>query len=311
MAFCTALGQRPPLFDVATLSAYMVDWVVQGFTARSLGGNLSHLRTFARRLRARFPDAESQAWFEIKQLSTALIKVDPTKVSRATVVSLDVIRQILFHLGIYDYEDFKTCPLWALQLATRMLVAHCGCLRGCEHREGLRTNDIVHMDTSVVLLRVAARYGRKKIKYRPARVVALPVSRELLSAGGALCVYLHRVFGRRVPRGDSIIMFPPIAASGLIKREQFINDKTFVAMVRRVAAHTTLSQEDVPRITAHSFRAGGATDLAAGGATSEQIKAQGGWSTECYMVYVRMTRTHKRLMARHLGAALRTAAQWL
>ena len=125
MAFCTALGQRPPLFDVATLSAYMVDWVVQGFTARSLGGNLSHLRTFARRLRARFPDAESQAWFEIKQLSTALIKVDPTKVSRATVVSLDIIRQILFHCGpFYDGRQTVRQTLFHLESLEREHLAH-------------------------------------------------------------------------------------------------------------------------------------------------------------------------------------------
>ena len=66
----------------------------------------------------------------------------------------------------------RSGPPVAELAAAGVLVAHCGCMRGCEHREGLRTRDIVHMDSRVVLLRVAARYGRKKIKYRPARVVA-------------------------------------------------------------------------------------------------------------------------------------------
>ena len=59
--FCTALGFDVPIFDVATLCAFNVDYVSYGNTARSLGGRMTKLRKFAYRAKAPFPLLQSAA----------------------------------------------------------------------------------------------------------------------------------------------------------------------------------------------------------------------------------------------------------
>ena len=65
-----------------------------------------------------------------------------------------------------------------------------------------------------------------------------------------------------------------------------------------------MSPEDLLRVTNHSFRAGGATDCFVGGLSAEFIKAQGGWKTYCFRIYVRPAAQHRWRVAAQLMASV-------
>ena len=309
--FCTALGFDVPQFDVATLCAFNVDYVAYGNTARSLPGRMTRLRKFASRVRAAFPPLRSSDWKEVKEGMDALMKIDPTRPSRATIMSARRCKLVMKAMGIHCFSDLFRCTLFHLQLAARMMICHTACLRGCEHRDGMKQRDVVEATDEYVLIKVAARSSAKKIKHRPARIVALPVYPSLSSAGAIFTVYINAVFNGSVDHNCNGPLFPLIRPGGRVQDIVYdtpTSDKEFIKLVRQYARRTSMHDNDVSRITSHSFRAGGASDLAAGGASDEQIKHQGGWTSLCFRIYIRLDPHHVRSMTTHLQRALLAAS---
>ena len=72
-------------------------------------------------------------------------------------------------------------------------------------------------------------------------------------------------------------------------------------------ARVGMADSDLQRVSNHSFRAGGATDYFVSGLSAERIKLQGGWSTYCFLIYVRPADEHRWRVASALLGALRRA----
>ena len=303
---------RGVAFDRDTLMAYATQYVLSGFTARSVDNNLSKLRRVARRYGCEFPALTSPAWADIKDLLRALKKLDPSETSPAKSFGLHNIGAVLDTIGIRSFADYSTAPLALVQLAVRMLVCHAAMLRGVAHRNGLLVGDVEvgpsTDDFGVVFLRVGARYANRKIKLRPARLAMLPAWESRASAGGALLVYIKRMrFGSHTD-----ILFPFIDPSDQsVYHQRPVTDKQFVKQVRQRARQAGFADADVARVTAHSFRAGGATDYAAAGCSSAFIQSQGGWLSAAWLKYNRPAREHAFALARDIKARTESlVASW-
>ena len=176
-------------------------------------------------------------------------------------------------------------------------------LRGCEHRDGLRVSDVVDCDVyngnGRVLLLIGAREQARKIKTRPPRTVTLPVWNSRISAGAALLIFMERVHAHAAP---SDVLFPFIEYSGRVYGDVAVNDKVFIKTVRPLLLAAGMHDDDVKRFTSHSLRAGGATDNSVANMSQDFIRAQGGWTSDCFMIYVRPQTFHSHFTAQRIAA---------
>ena len=300
-AFCAACGICPVQFTMHIIMDWMTDYCRQGFTARSLSSRLSGLRRYARRLRMPFPALDSYEWADINDLRTALLKIDPTDPKQATVVGLYWIMRVAALIGITTVMDLYTCAPWALQLHTRALVAHCCCLRGVEHRSGLRVGDIQVVTPKFLSLRIADRYSEKKLKLRPGRLCVIPVVKAPWSAGEAMLAYIARLRSSAPP---SAILFPIIdQTSGRLLESQTASDARFIKEFKCRVEAAGMKPKDAKNVSNHSFRAGGATDWSTGGMDENFVQAQGGWTSRCFRIYIRPATHHFFRTAARLVAA--------
>ena len=300
-------GAHAVSFSATFIKAYMTHWVSVGNTARSIAGNLTKLRRAARRMRQPFPAIGTDEWSSIKDLERALLKIDPTLPKRATVFHLRWIVAVLERLGIRTVNDFSIKPLRDVQLAARLLLCHAAMMRGCEHRDGMAMSDIVascvqqgygrvlvHIAPKRQSKRAAARLQLKKLKLRPARTATLAVWPSIKSAGAALLIYLQRLTS---VAPNSAILFPLIDAHGTVHTGLCLSDKQFIKLVVEAATAAGMSKHDAARVTSHSLRAGGATDYAVANMSKDFIRVQGGWTTDCFMIYVRPQTFHSQATA--------------
>ena len=213
--FQRACGRPRGGFTETAILQWMVDYVRQGFTARSLPKRLSALSKYAEKIRAPFPDHTKG---RIKEMRRALEKIDPTDPDRATVFTWYWIMKIMDQRGIRCQDDLRTCPMWECAMFARMLLVHDGCVRGCEHRSGLKLGDIVGIYPTHVMVKIAARTSEKKMKRHPARYIHLSVTEDRTSAGSALLIYLERRASLRrlamVKGAHCFITVPPGARPG-------------------------------------------------------------------------------------------------
>ena len=294
-------------FGATYIILWLADYVRHGYTARSLGHRLSNLRRSAVQRGMLFPAKDSNSWAAIKDTEHALLKVDPTEPSRATVVGIFWIEKVLDALGITELSDYREGRSSAqdCQLAVRALLAHAGMLRGCEHRSGLLLSDIAMVADSHVQITIAARYSEKKLKTRAGRKVILPIEDGRWSAGAAMVEYINRF---HTGGGDAVLFFD-FDALGRPQRHRRRSDKQFMRRFKPLVLTAGLPPADAKRVTNHSFRAGGATDYFVAGMSAEAIKAQGGWTTYCFLIYVRPAAEHIWRVAARMVSAIRSARQ--
>ena len=287
VAFCTAI-EEPLTFSAPNIIDWMIDWCREGFMADGLNGRLSHLRRFARKMRSPFPGRDSYDWLDIVDVRRALLKIDPSSTQRATVLDLFWITQVIEYIGIKQLSDYQTCKPWACQLAVRLLLTHCCCMRGVEHRTGCRVGDI-RLTTGIYLLfSVAERWSQKKLKMRPGRQCILPRFPHHASAGSAMveyCLRYHRF------SGPQDLLFPRIVM-GEVDRAKASTDAQFISMTKQMLEEVGMKPEDLRHITNHSLRAGGATDWSSAGMSDTFIGDQGGWTSRCFRIYIRPTAVH-------------------
>ena len=301
MLFCQAMGVRAE-YTADNIGDWMVDYCREGFSANSLSGRLTSLRRYARARRADFPHENSYEWADITDLRKALVKIDPTSVTRATLVSVLWLRAVAAYLNLRTLDDLANparCAPWALQLYTRAGMAHCCLLRGVEHRDGLRMGDISIVTPGFAVLQVAERWSTKKQKMKPGRRCVLPMdaSMGISSPGHVLLIYLQRV---RTGCDAESLLFPSITAAGLIREDTPATDADFIRDFKFYLAAAGMDNEALRHVTNHSFRAGGATDWAIGGMPTDFIQRQGGWASDCYKIYVRPTALHCFTTAVHM-----------
>ena len=286
----------------------MTHWVRSGNTARTLDGNLSKLKRFAHRVNIEFIDPSSLEWNEIKDMKRALKKIDPSKPRRATVLTMHWIAKMMDSFRLLSHNDYWRCTLVTLQIFTRILLIHCAMMRGCEHRRGLQYGDIQSItfnadSTGVIIFKVAERYSNKKMKLREARLVILPIWPSRLSAGTAMLIYLDRVHKGSLA---SSTLFCGILQDDTIRRDAYTGDKSFAKTIRAMLTRAGMPAMDVQRISCHSPRAGGATDFSIIGMSQDFIRHQGGWRSDCFMIYVRPQMHHAMSTARSVISAMVT-----
>ena len=143
------------------------------------------------------------------------------------------IERALDYLGIAQLHDLRFCKPWVCQLATRMLLIHAGCMRGCEHRDGCRVSDIVEFTPSHVLFEIAARHSAKKLKLMPSRKVILAVYEHRTSPGAAMRIYYERFFSGATP---STKLFARISQHGELHPTLHSTDRQFIKAIRIVVA---------------------------------------------------------------------------
>ena len=295
-------------YDAVYISWWMADYVRHGFTARSLGSRMGSLRRIAGQRAQEFPAVDSVAWKWLKDTERSLKKIDPTAPSRATVVGIYWIEKVLDKLNIFDLRDLRydRCSAVACQTAVRALLAHAGMLRGCEHRSGLLLSDITTVSNTHVEVRIATRYSEKKKKTCEGRTIVLPVEDARWSAGGALIEYINRFHADG--DGDATLFFA-FSAKGHPLRHKVSSDKDFIKRFKPLVIAAGMPAADQKRVSNHSFRAGGATDYFVAGMSAEAIKAQGGWTTYCFLIYVRSAAEHVWRVAAQMLKAIRHARQ--
>ena len=295
-------------YDAVYISWWMADYVRHGYTSRSLGARMGSLRRIAGQRGLEFPADKSVAWKWLKDTERSLKKIDPTAPSRATVVGIYWIEKVLVKLGIFSLSDLREgrSSAVACQTAVRALLAHAGMLRGCEHRSGLLLSDVTKVSDTHVEVSIAARYSAKKMKTREGRTVILPVEEARWSAGGAMIEYINRFHADG--NGDATLFFA-ISASGHPLRHKRSDDKTFLKRFKPLVIAAGMPAKDQKRVSNHSFRAGGATDYFVAGMSAEAIKAQGGWTTYCFLIYVRPAAEHIWRVAAQMLKAIRHARQ--
>ena len=299
----------PMTYDGFTICWWHSFYCQTGHTARSLGGRRGNLKRTAQRRGMTFPVKGTPGHSMILDTERALKKIDPTEPDRATVVGMAWIDKVLANLGIRTVADYWTCSPSTCQLAVRALLAHSGMLRGCEHRKGLRVSDVVTIEPTHVVVHIAKRYSSKKKKLCEGRHVVLAVEDAIWSAGRALTIFLLRFHGNDA--GDAALFFQ-------VAKNKYTNEETprfdkpasdayFIKRLKAKLRAAGMSKADMQRVSNHSLRAGGATDFSVAGLSHEAIKAQGGWTSYCFLLYVRPAKEHRWRVAVDIMRAVSVA----
>ena len=291
--FVRAMGVQLT-FSAQVIMQFMYDWLAQGFAARTIPGRLSALRRFARRMRMPFPEQDSDEWHDIQDMQRALLKIDPTVAKQATVVDLSWIMRVAAASGITSLQSLLRCHPLVLQQHARALLVHACCMRGCEHRSGMRMMDVQAVTPQFVQVKVASRYSEKKLKLRPGRLCVMPRSPDAWSAGEVMLVYMWRLRHHVHPAS---YLFPLITGAGVVDESKPATAGMFIKEFVRRLRYSGMTVAKCKRVSNHSFRAGGATDWSASGMSDTFIAQQGGWTTDCFRRYIRPTRLHRLTQA--------------
>ena len=303
----SALG-LPTTFESGYIICWLTDYVRHGYRAESLSGRFQAIAKEAERRRMDFPTKPSPGYTSCRDTMKALRKIDPSRTDRATVIGIVDIERCLDHWGIKTIADYTTCDPRHCALAVRALMCHAGMMRGVEHRSGLLVSDITVVSESHVELVIAERYSEKKMKTKPGRVVIMPITEHRWSSGAALVAYLNRFHGKPAVGQRLYFQFRGKGHDAIAMRHRPSTDAQFMRGLKEALRHCSeLKPKELQRVTNHSLRAGGCTDMFVAGLPAELIRAIGGWDTFCFLVYVRPEREHRWKVAAQLVQAIRSA----
>ena len=76
-----------------------------------------------------------------------------------------------------------------------------------------------------------------------------------------------------------------------------VHRQTFISHIKRIAKKAGM---DSARVSGHSVRIGGATQLMAAGFGGTIIKLMGRWNSDCYMAYLRLNPALAGTVAMHI-----------
>ena len=252
-----------------------------------------------------FPDKGSATIRRLNKFINALGRQFPHKPKQDLALTINLLARVAAFCGIHC-----TAHLWSVDVGmlchwARCLCAHSLFLRGCEHKFGARRSDIVYNGDGFSCT-VGSRPEESKYEGRP-RVLSIVLGAQShLDPGTVLDVFLRRVHCKRgvLSRTKDAPLFPAIT-NGLI-RTRGETSKNFLAWVSTALAATCVAG----KIGESSFRAGGATDAFAQGASDEDVRTRGDWRTDAFRRYNRPTielqrqRQHAFLQARSTSGAL-------
>ena len=296
--FCAAADIEPSFDSYDALTAFC-QWYVEGVGDKKLRAHTtlgSYLSAFAdhcadRGLPFAFKDTPLRR--RVNRFIQGHKNLFPHEPRRTVALCLDKLGHIAADYGFRTVADLYRRPIQWLSRWARVISAHDGFMRPCEHSQGYRLSDITDCGSYVAML-VGSRANESKYKHQP-RTVTLPVRTSYLSAGFVLRVLVSRLHAA-VPAADRdrrILFSAVTAADGYIAVAEPWRQQA-LPRLRRFAA-----QCGVVVATGRCLRAGGATDFFARGTPRWWIKRQGGWKGRAVGRYNQPT-----VQQRHAAAAV-------
>ena len=133
------------------------------------------------------------------------------------------------------------------------------------------------------------RVGRSKSDQMGTRSILhpreFPISSDILSAGARI----KDLFCNRYNLSGSEIQAPqnPEVPLFLTQQHQPLKERHVLKFIRQSAVSFGYSPENISQIGTRSLRIGGSTALFKAGASADQIRHMGGWSTDTYRANIR------------------------
>ena len=291
VALCVATGWRAR-FEYTQLAGWCVFYVGQGYSVRSIPGHLSAFAKIALEEGVRWPKAGSTTHEKLNRLIRGIRKETPgAAVRRAFPLTKVWLKRMLAVVGIRKAGDWATVPMAVLLTAARLLAAQECMMRMCEHRDGMARSD-VHVGKRATVLKVPE--VKDKLRTGTTRDGEMARHKSATSAAWGLESLVRRLG----PAEAGDVLFPAVV-DGVVMRKTAGSEATFRKNIRAWAE--AAGMVDWRRVTTHSMRAGGATDyLSSGVVSAAWVKRQGGWKSNCYMIYYRPATAEMGAMAEKL-----------
>jgi hypothetical protein len=266
-------------FNYRQMSQWCVFYCREGYSWRSLAGHMTAFRHAADAWGLKWHRKDSSSMRAMGRLMRGLRKAHPQAVNRATPLTKRWLALMLRQLGISSLADWWSCAPAQLVAGSRMLAAHTAMMRMCEHADGMRVDSVKEVDGSVVLMVPEI---KDKLRTGQLRACGMALRSHWLSPGYALTVLKARLHSSSA---RSAVLFAkcvngratstPASAAG------------FKKMLKQLAKSSDMAADKLRKVRGHSLRAGGATDFLSHGASRAWVQRQGGWRSDCFMIYYR------------------------
>ena len=192
-----------------------------------------------------------------------------------------------------------------VQWKARGIMAILAMLRSDDHSEKahkMMMKCCVQQRGSVLMLLVPP--GKRNAKWEPTFHHVNPLDKE--------CPVLHflnyyNTFGFKTKKSD-VLLWPIIVKNGDREKISWNRQtpvKDFVTFTIKMARIAGVPDWCLRRITGHSFRSGGCTDLLAAGAPEDFVQMQGRWSSTAYKIYIRHSFEYGGAVSARLSQLLR------
>jgi hypothetical protein len=250
-------------------------------------------------LRLHVPFCDDFEREHLKHLKAGLRRLSVLDVRRA----LALVLALLLRLHAVDILLLR-----AIEWNTRAALAHAAMLRQDDHSDDLARALLLSSVRAMLSCLFTLYVGEGKNQTRRLQSAMIWNSFEGESPGYWLEHYLALVRADSRPRSD--FLFPLVRDDGSVDWSRPAPKSAFIREARRRARVAGLHEAAVERITGHSFRAGGVTDLLLAGFSPDFIMKQGRWLSLAYTVYFRMSEAALGAMSAQLlrRMATRTAA---
>jgi integrase len=261
----------PATYD--TVSLYFLERChVKRCTVRTLKDVITSLEDYA--TQQGLPWLSQRDRLKLKRLKRGLAKYDRKPIKRKLPITYFRIAEMLTKTSLQ--------PLQQLQYAVISMLCHDSLLRYSElHKLRMRDVSFIRKDAVKIHLEVT----KPTYEEGPQDFVVHAYDAD---GSGACGVTLLRIYLDRMTKDHTEALagerplFPNIRLGTAYKSPT--PKKHFIAWVRDLLGKAGYEPS---KFSGHSFRAGGATDLFAGGADPRTIKLAGRWKSEAYLLYLR------------------------
>ena len=226
-----------------------------------------------------FPDKGSTTVRRLTKFIKALGVQFPHIPRQDLAITVGILARVAAFHGIHSVDSLWSISPELLCRWARCLYAHSLCLRGVEHRHGARCSD-VKPDAGYYTCTVGVRDNESKYKGRPRHLPVSVGENTQFDVGTVLGVFIQRVHGAS---GPSSPLFP--AFDKRLTCPHGESGKSFNAWLAVALSAIKVSGH----VGESSFRAGGATDMFAQGASDRHVQVRGGWRGDTYKRYNRPT----------------------
>ncbi len=286
--WCEGLEEAPLPVSEEKATGYVVSLAQEGIKAATVRYHLAGLRQA--HIRAGLPPPDWSGMAKLAQIRRGMERVQATSQSQEPTRQPIRWPHMRALQSVWGTQGVKGRMLWA---------AACLCFFGCLRAGEALAPEQEEFDAGAHLtwtdVEVGERDGKERVRVcikqsktdrlrRGAHVV-------LDSSGMGICpvqAILAYMIDRKTGPGP---FFKDEALGGLTR-------KRFVKEVKKALELAGLSSAG---ISGHSFRIGAATAAAAGGASDEEVKALGRWTSREYKGYIRKETTTQHAAVEKLG----------